>query len=374
MHPLDQLYDIGRYIDTKALGFSARVSQATHWATGQDVAFKVLRREHARDDRVWAQFAAEVELLELFRRTGTINHMIDCGYVSDQSHERPVEGEIASHGRDVDGFRQDMAVRWAHGWRPYIALELLPAEHCLLNLIHSADGEGQPPLRLPTEEGLTLAMQCAKFLAYAHALDVVYWDHKPEHAYWDGQRLRIIDLNVSRRLNADLGAEECAAEKRKDVRYLILGVLYTAFTGHDFRFQDQAPQASPSAPDALEMRFNGITHLDFGMEDTLLPALPELVNYFVSSSSVDLTAYALLDGLRKAAALIGWEAGYAASEEARAARDEIQQGLAALRQAQAGIVKAREHFLRARTLNPADRESERLYHGASEFYQRRVLP
>jgi hypothetical protein len=264
-------------------------------------------------------------------------------------------------------------------WRPYIALELLPAEHSLLNLILGTDGAGARPLRLPTEEGLALALQFADFLREAHAREVVYWDHKPEHMYWDGQRLRIIDLNVSRFLGPSLGAEARAAEKRKDLQHLVAGALYTVFTGRDFRYQDRLPHAVPSSPQAVAERFRAIKRLDFGMDDTLLPELCELLNQFAvgapPSAAGQHTAEALLEGLRRLAAGLGWEEmGYPVSEEARAARQEIQQGLAELHQAQAIIDRARQRFLKAHTLNPLERDSERLYQDAGEFYQHRVLP
>ncbi|MBI5715010.1 MAG: hypothetical protein HZC38_16550 [Chloroflexi bacterium] len=43
MTSVQQIYEVGQFIDTNALGYSARVARATHWVSGQDVAFKVLR-------------------------------------------------------------------------------------------------------------------------------------------------------------------------------------------------------------------------------------------------------------------------------------------------------------------------------------------
>ncbi len=371
---LENLYSVDRYIDTKALGFSARVAQATHWASGHDVAFKVLRREHQEDERVWAQFVTEVELLTRLQFTTTPAQMIDCGYLADQSRECPTAGEIISCGQDVVAFRKELASRLEQRWRPYIAVELLPADYCLLNLVHGVDGDGRRPLRLPTEEALSLAIQFAEFLKQAHAANIVYWDHKPEHVYWCNYRLRLIDLNVSRLLSLELNDLSRATQKGKDLQHMLSGVVYTAFTGRDFRFQDQAPQPTPSAPKMVEVRFNGNVALDFGFEDTLLPSLTHEITRVMSAAPAEASAEALLDSLRRAAAEIGWETGYPAAENARAARVELQKGALALRRAQAEIDKARQHFLQARALNPEDRESERLYREASEFYRSRVLP
>ena len=373
MTSLQQIYEVGPYIDTNALGYSARVTRATHWVSGRDIAFKVLRLELLQDARVWKQFAVESHLLERLRDLPAIVKMVDYGYVSDLDHEIPSAGEIVSCNGQLKQFAQEMPSRMSGGWRPYIALELLPAENSLLNLARGADGDGRRPLRLPTEEGLSLTIHFCEFLLEAHARDVVYWDHKPEHIYWDGSDLRLIDLNVSRFLTPDLGARVKAAEKAKDLRYMLLGALYTAFTGRDFRFQNQLPQPTPSSPSTFEHRFNGTSRLDFDMEKELLPGLGELINETLKPDS-EITVEKFLDRMRQLAAAIGWEAGYPVSEEARAARRELQQGLSALRQAQETLDQARQHFLSARALNPADPESERLYSEASEFYQRRVLP
>lgn len=374
MSTLKQLYEIDRYIDTKALGYSARVAHATRWDSGQDVALKVLRLEHVGDPRVWEQFAVEVDLLALLQQNATVVRLIDCGYVSDQANELPAGGDILSCGREVDKFRQEIAAMKRRGWRPYIGQELLSGEHCLLNLIRGADGEGRRPLRLPTEDGLALAMQFAEFMQQAHRLNVVYWDHKPEHVYWVGGRLRLIDFNVSRRLEANLSGPVKAAEKGQDLRHLAASVLYTVFTGRDFRYHDQAPRARASDPESVVKRYDGVRQLDFSMDNTLPPALCELLNAFTAANAFDLTADSLLLGLQNLAATIGWEVAQPASEAARGARMEIQQGLAALRSAQEEIEKAREHFLRAHTMNPADKESERLYREAGQFHSHRVLP
>lgn len=369
---LQQLYEVGQYIDTHALGYSARVTRATHWASGQDVAFKVLRLEHLQDVKVWEQFTLESCLLERLSDLPAIVKMTDYGYISDVDHEIPSSGDIISCNDQLEQFAQEMPSRVNGGWRPYIALELLPSEKSLLNLARGSATDGRRPLRLPTEEGLSLAMQFCEFLLGAHARDVVYWDHKPEHVYWDGLRLRLIDLNVSRFLISDLGERVKAAEKIKDLRYMLMGVLYTVFTGRDFRFQNQSPQPTPSSPHTIEHRFNGLSRLDFSTNRSPLE-LGELINDALKPSS-GITVEDFLDRLRQLAATMGWDAGYPVSEEARAARHDIQQGLLALRQAQENLSKAREHFLAAHASNPTDSESERLYREADEFYQHRVLP
>jgi len=378
---LEKLYGIDSFIDTMALGFSSRVARATRWETGEDVAFKVLRLEHLKNEGVWGQFDVEVQLLAMFQDTVPIVQMIDCGYLADSSNDKPSAGGIVSCGVDAELFRQRKDLCVTHGWRPYVALELLPRENCLLNLVRGADGNGARPLRLPTEEGLMLAMQFAGFLQELHEQDVLYWDHKPEHAYWDGEQLRVLDFNVSRILGQEkgfAGTKKAAKEpeKRKDLHHFVAGILYTVFTGQDGRYQTgEAAVAAPSAPNAVNERFQRITHLDFGKDNSLLPDLVALMNQVVSTTAAKMTAESLLEELSKCAAKLGWDdVGYLTNEGARTARGEVRQGLAALRDAQTSIQKARDHFLQARSHNSEDGDSERLYREASEFYGHRVLP
>ena len=82
--------------------------------------------------------------------------------------------------------------------------------------------------RLPTEEGIALAMQFAQFLQIAHSNKVVYLDHKLEHVYWDGARLQVIDMNSSRQLN---GSANDAQQFRTDIHNFVSG-SFTAFHGY----------------------------------------------------------------------------------------------------------------------------------------------
>ena len=54
--------------------------------------------------------------------------------------------------------------------------------------------------RLPSEEGLALALQFGELLKMSHQKGIVYLDHKLEHVYWDGVQLRIIDMNSSQKM------------------------------------------------------------------------------------------------------------------------------------------------------------------------------
>src|SRR5690606_6446294 len=92
--------------------------------------------------------------------------------------------------------RENLYMAINKGWRPYLALEYLPRHHNLFYQMKPNTPNSRR--RLPTEEGIDLAMQFGEFLQAAHDQSIVYLDHKLEHVYWDGTRLRVIDLNSSR--------------------------------------------------------------------------------------------------------------------------------------------------------------------------------
>lgn len=376
MTGISELYDIRpNFIDKDALGFSARVTKAISLRTGDDVAIKVLRLEHLDDAEVWGRFSTESKLLHLLKEQPAIVNFSDCGYLSDVSQSCPTNGEIISLGTNVEEFSENLAKYRKKRWRPYLALELIPAKHSLLMLIRGANGDNLNPIRLPTEEGINLALQFLEILVEMHRNDAIYVDHKPEHVYWDGQQLRIIDFNVSMFLEKESSLSVKALGKQEDLRNFIKGVLYTVFTGRDFRYQNQnrAPTAAPSDPKAVREKFSLVDHLDFGMQETLLPQLVELMNH--SMTDPKLNAEGLLDGFQNCAAMLGWSsAKYPASSESILARKEILIGLSALREAQQKLQEARNHFLEAGLHNPADKEGSRLYLETSAFYQKRVLP
>ena len=101
-----------------------------------------------------------------------------------------------------------------------INCQLLPGRNNLLMLTRGANGDNLNPFRLPTEEAINLAMQFLEVLVKMHGLNIVYIDRKPEHAYWDGLNLRIIDFNVSRFLDKKLTSHAKGFEKSKDLRNL----------------------------------------------------------------------------------------------------------------------------------------------------------
>ena len=227
---LEDRYIIGNYIDTFALGHYARVLDAQDQQSGQMVAFKIMRPEHLSDDGTpqWEAraFINEADLLIRLATSPVAVRLYDCGYLSAEG-ERPEGGDILSLGTNIAAFRENLYPYLAKQWRPYLALELLPRHQSLFYLMKPNSANGRR--RLPTEEGIDLAMQFGQFLKVAHGQRIVYLDHKLEHVYWDGQTLRIIDFNSSKLL--ETGTHTVDQFFVQDVHNLCVGVLYPVFTG-----------------------------------------------------------------------------------------------------------------------------------------------
>ena len=196
MKKLADIYRVDNFIDTFALGHYARVLEAQDRRNGQTVAFKVMRPEHLSSDGEpsweYRAFSNEAELLmKLADSPHTVN-LLDCGFIS-APNEAPIGGEIESFGRDVMGFSRVLEEFCQKGWRPYLALENLARSENLFYQMRP-DKAGLR-LRLPTEEGLALAVQFTETLKLAHENRIAYLDHKLEHLYWDGIHLHLIDFN-----------------------------------------------------------------------------------------------------------------------------------------------------------------------------------
>ncbi|MEP7291691.1 MAG: hypothetical protein ABI835_07895, partial [Chloroflexota bacterium] len=302
MKKLVDIYRVDNFIDTFALGHYARVLEAHDRRSGQTVAFKVMRPEHLSADGVpsweYRAFSNEADLLmKLADSPHTVN-LLDCGFVSAEN-EAPISGEIEPLGRDVIGFSQVLETFCERGWRPYLALENLPRSENLFYQMRP-DKAGLR-LRLPTEEGLGLALQFAETLKVAHSHDIAYLDHKLEHVYWDGIHLRLIDFNSSRMVNgkqADSGQLFC-----NDIHSLCVGILYSIFTG--LSPQKTALRPQPGSISDVEARYQDVNSLDFGVEPSLSAALQDLLQRGATRQIT--TAQEFIDGLHNVASLHGWD-------------------------------------------------------------------
>jgi len=375
MTTLAELYRIDNFIDTFALGHYARVLDAVDQRTGQTIAFKVLRSEHLSQngDIRWEYraFSSEADLLIKLANSPSIVKLRDCGYLSTHS-EAPAGGDIQSFGLNISAFKEHTPDFAERDWRPYLTLENLPRNNNLLYLMKPSQQNTR--WRLPTEEGLALALQFAQFLQMAHRQNIVYLDHKLEHVYWDGSRLQIIDLNSSRQLENGVKTGD-SQFFRMDVHNLCVGILYPIFTGLSPQKTTLRPQ--PSSQLEVERRYQDITALDFGVEPSLSQSIQDLLQRGAAMQIETINEF--LDELRRVAAQQGWDfpAQYT-SPPSRDARDQMRAGLRKLREGQDAIRTARDLFREAIIQDgiPADMEEElrRLVKAANEMFNHRVIP
>lgn len=370
---LNDIYQIDNYIDTFALGHYARVLSATDQRNGQTVAFKVMRPEHvlADGDLRWEfrAFGNEAEILAKLDHSPHVVKLIDCGYVSTIG-EAPAGGEIESYKRDVGAFTAAMAEYGERGWRPYISLELLPRQDNLFYTMKpSQPGQRR---RLPSEEGISLALQFANLLTLAHEKKIAYLDHKLEHVYWDGTTLRVIDFNSSRQLSTSNADNQ---QYMKDIHNLCVGILYPLFTGMSPKKANLRPQ--PGGQETVDTRYDDITELDFGMEPTLSPALQELLQMGAAQEFQKLGDF--IDALKRVAALHGRDfPDYFTSPASRNARDQLRAGLALLRTGETNIRSARDLFrdavVQEGITEDIENELRRLVKAVNDMLNERIIP
>ncbi len=374
MPKLTDIYTLGNFIDTYALGHYARVLEAVDQRDERKVALKIMRPEHVavNDSPKWeAQaFVHEVDLLTRLSRSYTPMRFYDCGYLSAEG-EYPVDGEIISYGRDLNTFREGLYTHNAKGWRPYLALEYLPRHHNMLYLMKTTE-QGQRR-RLPTEEGLNLAMQLGKLLFEAHELSIIYMDHKLEHIYWDGQKLRVIDWNSSKLI--ENGGPALEQGQQKDIHNMCVGILYPIFTGQSPQRGGLRPQ--PAGQQDVDARYTDVTELDFSVEPTLSQQVVDLLREGAHHNIS--TAMDFLQRVESIATHFGWEIRYQVTNPVlNQAREYLRSGLEKLRTSAELAREARESLLTAATMDGINEDMEnelrRLMKGINDFLNARVIP
>lgn len=371
---LEARYLLGNYIDTFAPGHYARVVEAEDRAANRLVAFKVMRPEHFAPDggpRWEARaFVNEADLLLRLADNPAAVRLYDCGYLSS-SAERPDGGALLSLGTNVAAFREQLYPCIAKGWRPYLSLELLPRQNNLFYVMKPSGANGRR--RLPTEEGIDLALQFGAFLQAAHQQRVVYLDHKLEHVYWDGAALRIIDFNSSRLL--ETGTHTLDQSVTQDIHNLCVGILYPIFTGLSPQKGTLVPQ--PASQAEVEERYQDVNHLDFGVEPSLSPGLQDLLQDGARHSLANARAF--ITGLERIAARHGWHfSGMHTSPALQQAREQVRAGLEQIRSGQDAMRIARENLLEAMILDEINEELEaelrRLLSQINTALNHRVIP
>jgi len=372
MTALNDIYQVGNFIDTFALGHYARVYEALDLRVNQVVALKIMRAEHLTPDGQpkWESeaFINEADLLLMLADLPEVMQLYDCGYI-ETSDAYPAAGEVQSFGTNLNAFREAFYPHLGKGWRPYLALEYLPRQNNLLYLMKPAKaGERR---RLPSEEGIDLALQFGALLYRAHERGVVYLDHKLEHVYWDGQSLRVIDWNSSKKVS-DSSTEQ---QKINDLHNLCVGILYPIFTGASPQKGSLRPQ--PAGQQEVEARYEGINQLDFALEPTLSRALTTLLERGARKQIETATGF--LADMQRAALRFGWDfPGQKPTEALTYARQQTRIGLAKLRESQEAARQAREYLLEAATLDDINEDMEaelrRLLGCIGDFLNTRTIP
>lgn len=371
---LEELYRIDNFNDTFALGHYARVMDALDRRTGYTVALKILRPEHLsfEGDIRWEYraFANEAQILMKLADSPHVIDMIDCGYISGEG-EVPTGGEVESFQKDTLGFVNEMEGFAWRGWRPYLTLYNLPRTRNLLYLMKP--NQSGVRWRLPSEEGLALALQFANMLRLAHQQNVVYLDHKLEHVYWDGTQLQIIDFNSSRQLESNQNGNQQFF--RMDVHNLCVGILYPIFTGLSPQKTTLRPQ--PGQLRDVEERYKNITQLDFGVEPTLSEGIKTLLQKGAAMELPDIDAF--LEGLYEAGSELGWDfPNHYTSPASRDARTQMRAGITRLRAGQENLREARDLFREAAIqegiTQDLEMELRRLVKAINEMLNHRVIP
>ncbi len=367
---LSTLYSIGNSIDSFAPGHYARVFDALDLRQNRPCAFKVMRAEHLTDDGQprWEAmaFINEADLLRRMADAPHVMRLYDCGYIS-AADDRPRAGQIESFGLEVEAFKGASLTYAAKRWRPYLSLELLPRSENLLYLMKPNTPGTR--WRLPTEEGLDLAMQFAEVLRLAHRQRIIYLDHKLEHVYWNGSTLRIIDWNSSKLVTDS--DQVLAGQVQADLHNLCVGILYPIFTGLSPQKGTLMPQ--PADQTEVDSRYNEINSLDFGSEPSLSEPLQAILQQGARRglSSAD----SFLAALERMSVNYGWQAAPPALREAR---DQVRAGLARLREGQDAIREARELLREAVIMEDVNEDMEgelrRLLTRINEMLNCRVIP
>lgn len=374
MTQLQDLYTLHNFIDTFALGHYARVMDGMDLKTNRQVAFKVMRPEHiARGEEPKWEYRAFHNEANLLIRLADDPHIIrlyDCGYISSNA-DAPHDGEIESFGLDVEAFTAATIRFSARGWRPYLALESLPRSQ---NLFYSMRPDrANLRFRLPTEEGITLALQFGQTLRTAHNRGIIFLDHKLEHVYWDGETLRIIDWNSSRLLPED--QRDNSSYFRTDIHNLSVGILYSVFTGLSPHKAALRPQ--PGSQSEVETRYQDVTSLDFGVEPSLSVSIQQALQQGASQELENIDEFLLV--WNRIAAQHGWSAtGNYTSPANREARDQMRDGLWRLRKGEEYIREARDLFRDAAVVDGVDEEVvgelRRLIKAVNETLNNRAIP
>ncbi len=194
-----------------------------------------------------------------------------------------------------------------------------------------------------------------------------------EHVYWDGQTLRIIDLNSSKLV--ETGTYTLDQFLAKDVHNLCVGILYPIFTGQSPQKGALMPQ--PASQAEVEQRYAQVNDLDFSAEPDLSASLQDLLQRGARQEFNTIRDF--LTRLERVAARHGWDLPTGPTVPAlREARDHVRLGLSRLRQGQDALREARDSLIEAVTLDDINEDMEtelrRLLALINQALNNRVIP
>ena len=331
------LYRIGVDID-EAPGAFARTFVATN-GDGQEHAFKVFRWEHfdLPEDRCYQYYktlANEADLLAELKGHPNVVQLYDMGFIWPKSADSQ-EFEAVSFGLNAQAFGAAAEKAFSRRCLPYLLIQRMPSKHSLFRLVR----RNPRRVRLPTMDILGMALQLASVLVSIHARGILYWDPKPEHVYWSGEKVTLIDWNVSRRVEKNE-----AANKSQDIQLIAQRVIYPVLMGGTSYATGTTIEATPgSSPDVVER-----DRLDYGMEERWLDPM---IRGWLDTALLGRyeTAEEFLRDVQASAVYYGWKVRGCEPPLPRAQRAHanMEQGLEKLRDAHALLDEASKHFAQA---------------------------
>jgi len=331
------LYRIGEDID-EAPGAFARTFLATN-GDGKERAFKVFRWEHFElpEERCFGYYrtlANEASLLTELKGHPNVVELYDMGYIWPTGDDQQAF-EVLSFGMNAEGFCNAVEMAFGKRYLPYLVLQRMRSKYSLFRLVRRK----QHRVRLPTEDIIGMALQLAAALVGIHARNILYWDPKPEHVYWTGNRVVLIDWNVSRRIEH---FEE--QDKGQDIQLIAQRVLYPVLTGGMNYATGAMIEATPGSSPIPTAR----NQVDYGGEERWLDQAvrrwldPALLGQYRSAEE-------FLRDVQACAVHYGWELQGIDRPTAKAIRSraDIRDGLEKIAQAQALLEEAANHFAQA---------------------------
>jgi len=331
------LYQVGVDIDEAPGGF-ARAFVATN-GDGKQRAIKVFRSEHfdlpeERSFEYFKTLANEADLLSELKGHPNVVQLYDMGFIWPREGD-PQHFEAASFGMNAQDFCDQMEFAFSRRYLPYLILQRMPSRHSLYRLVrHNPHG-----VRFPNEDIIGVTLQLGRVLAEIHARDILYWDPKPEHVYWDGQRVVIIDWNVSRRVQ-----DHAVTDKSQDIQLVAQRVIYPMLLGGTNYATGRMVEATPgSAPDPVRREQVDYRWQTKWLDDALRKWLdPALLGDYESAEE-------FLHDVQECAVQFGWDVDgcKAPGPKARRARASMAAGLSKLRKAHELLEQASKDLAQA---------------------------